>query len=201
MKGFTKGKGKGKKFIPTTNKKKGLKKSDVKKKGSSWVGTLPSTDKNKSLRDKKTLDTELKVTGVNFNTADNFEIKYNIDEDGEIAYQGDIGKALEKMGARKLSTKEVGVLIEDDDDTDVTSQEFYKDNEDAEGEYISEKTSDHTQNFSSILQDDYGFGTFKVVKRAARTGVNPQNPTQKIKIPARKAPVFRPGKGLKEAVR
>lgn len=46
-----------------------------------------------------------------------------------------------------------------------------------------------------------GFGTFKVVKRAARTGVNPQNPTQKIKIPARKAPVFRPGKGLKDAVR
>lgn len=46
-----------------------------------------------------------------------------------------------------------------------------------------------------------GFGTFKVVKRAARTGVNPQNPTEKIKIPARKAPVFRPGKGLKEMVR
>ena len=46
-----------------------------------------------------------------------------------------------------------------------------------------------------------GFGTFKVVKRAARTGVNPQNPTQKIKIAARKAPVFRPGKGLKDAVK
>ncbi len=29
MKGFTKGKGSGKKFIPTTNKKKGLKKSDI----------------------------------------------------------------------------------------------------------------------------------------------------------------------------
>jgi len=31
MKGFTKGKGKGKKFIPTSNKKQGLKVSDIKK--------------------------------------------------------------------------------------------------------------------------------------------------------------------------
>ena len=37
MKGFTKGKGKGKKFIPTT-KKNGLKKKDIEKKGSSkWI--------------------------------------------------------------------------------------------------------------------------------------------------------------------
>ena len=28
-----------------------------------------------------------------------------------------------------------------------------------------------------------GFGTFKASKRKARTGVNPQNPSQKIKIP------------------
>jgi nucleoid DNA-binding protein len=46
-----------------------------------------------------------------------------------------------------------------------------------------------------------GFGTFKVSKRAARTGVNPQNPFQKIKIPAMKVPAFKAGKSLKEAVR
>jgi DNA-binding protein HU-beta len=46
-----------------------------------------------------------------------------------------------------------------------------------------------------------GFGTFKVSKRAARTGVNPRNPTEKIKIPAMKLPTFKAGKGLKEAVR
>jgi len=46
-----------------------------------------------------------------------------------------------------------------------------------------------------------GFGTFKVSHRAARTGVNPQNPSQKIQIPATKVPTFKAGKNLKEAVR
>ena len=46
-----------------------------------------------------------------------------------------------------------------------------------------------------------GFGTFKVSKRAARTGVNPRNPSEKIKIPAMKVPTFKAGKALKEAVR
>lgn len=46
-----------------------------------------------------------------------------------------------------------------------------------------------------------GFGTFRVSKRAARTGVNPRNPTQKIKIPAMKLPAFKAGKSLKDAVR
>lgn len=46
-----------------------------------------------------------------------------------------------------------------------------------------------------------GFGAFKVSHRAARNGVNPKNPTVKIKIPAMKSPVFRAGKTLKESVR
>ena len=46
-----------------------------------------------------------------------------------------------------------------------------------------------------------GFGTFRVSKRAARTGVNPRNPSQKIKIPAMKLPAFKAGKSLKDAVR
>ncbi len=45
-----------------------------------------------------------------------------------------------------------------------------------------------------------GFGTFKVSHRAARTGVNPQNPSQKIQIKASKVPTFKAGKNLKEAV-
>lgn len=44
-----------------------------------------------------------------------------------------------------------------------------------------------------------GFGTFDVAKRAAREGVNPQT-RQKIKIKARKAPRFKAGKALKDAV-
>lgn len=46
-----------------------------------------------------------------------------------------------------------------------------------------------------------GFGTFRVSNRAARTGVNPRNPSQKIKIPAMKLPAFKAGKSLKDAVR
>jgi DNA-binding protein HU-beta len=46
-----------------------------------------------------------------------------------------------------------------------------------------------------------GFGTFRVSARAARTGVNPRNPSQKIKIPAMKLPAFKAGKSLKDAVR
>jgi len=46
-----------------------------------------------------------------------------------------------------------------------------------------------------------GFGVFSVSKRKARKGVNPQNPNQKIKIPAMKVPKFKAGKTLKDAVR
>lgn len=46
-----------------------------------------------------------------------------------------------------------------------------------------------------------GFGTFRVSKRAARTGVNPRKPSEKIKIPAMKLPAFKAGKSLKDAVR
>jgi len=44
-----------------------------------------------------------------------------------------------------------------------------------------------------------GFGSFDVAKRAAREGVNPRT-RQKIKIKASKAPRFRAGKALKDAV-
>ena len=45
-----------------------------------------------------------------------------------------------------------------------------------------------------------GFGTFSVRNRAARDGINPQNPSQKIHIPAANVPVFKAGKALKAAV-
>ena len=45
-----------------------------------------------------------------------------------------------------------------------------------------------------------GFGTFKVAKRAARTGRNPQT-GKEIKIKAKKVPKFTAGKGLKDAVK
>ena len=45
------------------------------------------------------------------------------------------------------------------------------------------------------------FGSFSVSNRAARMGVNPQNPSEKTQINATKVPKFKAGKGLKEAVR
>ena len=45
-----------------------------------------------------------------------------------------------------------------------------------------------------------GFGTFKVSKRAAREGINPQTKA-KLHIPAMTVPKFTAGKALKEAVR
>ncbi len=44
-----------------------------------------------------------------------------------------------------------------------------------------------------------GFGTFEVKERAARKGHNPKT-KQPIDIPASKAPVFKAGKALKDAV-
>ena len=46
-----------------------------------------------------------------------------------------------------------------------------------------------------------GFGTFEVSERAAREGRNPQKPAEKIVIPASKVPVFKAGRGLKDAVK
>jgi DNA-binding protein HU-beta len=43
-------------------------------------------------------------------------------------------------------------------------------------------------------------GTFKVVKKKARSGVNPQT-RKKIKIPATKAPRFSASKALKDTVK
>ena len=45
-----------------------------------------------------------------------------------------------------------------------------------------------------------GFGSFKVVNRAARKGRNPRTGAE-IRIPASKVVKFRPGKNLKEAVK
>jgi len=44
-----------------------------------------------------------------------------------------------------------------------------------------------------------GFGTFAASNRKARVGRNPQT-GEEIQIPARRVPVFRPGKELKELV-
>jgi DNA-binding protein HU-beta len=45
-----------------------------------------------------------------------------------------------------------------------------------------------------------GFGTFAVIERAARTGVNPANKVP-IQIPAKKVAKFKPGAELTKAIK
>ena len=46
-----------------------------------------------------------------------------------------------------------------------------------------------------------GFGKFSTSARAARMGVNPRNPGEKVHIPAATVPKFSAGSALKAAVR
>jgi DNA-binding protein HU-beta len=46
-----------------------------------------------------------------------------------------------------------------------------------------------------------GFGKFSTAFRAARMGVNPRNPSQKVQIPASTVPKFSAGSTLKQAVK
>ena len=46
-----------------------------------------------------------------------------------------------------------------------------------------------------------GFGKFSTSHRAARMGVNPRNPSEKVQIPAATVPKFSAGSSLKSAVK
>ena len=80
----------------------------------------------------------------------------------------------------------------------------------AEESNLTKKDAESALNaFMSVVKDTLakgekvqlvGFGTFEVRDRKAREGRNPRNPEEVIHIPASKAPVFKAGKGLKEAV-
>lgn len=62
--------------------------------------------------------------------------------------------------------------------------------------FISAVGTSLKQNKTVVLT---GFGTFSVMKRKARVGVNPAT-GKKMQIPAKKVPKFRPGKALKDLV-
>jgi DNA-binding protein HU-beta len=46
-----------------------------------------------------------------------------------------------------------------------------------------------------------GFGKFTSQQRAARMGVNPRNPSEKVHIPESRVPKFSAGSALKQAVK
>lgn len=63
--------------------------------------------------------------------------------------------------------------------------------------FVKSVSSSLKQGKSVVLT---GFGTFSVMKRKARTGVNPAT-GNKMQIPAKKVAKFRAGKALKDMVR
>jgi nucleoid DNA-binding protein len=65
-------------------------------------------------------------------------------------------------------------------------------------ESITDKITEEIQRGNKVTLT--GFGTFRVSKRAAREGINPQT-KERIQIPAMSVPKFTAGKALKEAVR
>ena len=71
-----------------------------------------------------------------------------------------------------------------------------KENEEVLGAFVDTVTKELKKGGKVQL---VGFGTFEVGKRAARTGRNPQTGAE-IKIKASKAPKFKAGKALKDAV-
>lgn len=62
--------------------------------------------------------------------------------------------------------------------------------------FLDEITKGLTQGKDVVLT---GFGTFRVVKRKARMGRNPQT-GERIRIPAKKVPKFKAGATLKREV-
>ena len=62
---------------------------------------------------------------------------------------------------------------------------------------VTDTITEHVKNDDPVTI--VGFGTFTVAERAARTGRNPQT-GETIEIAAAKAPKFRAGKSLKDAV-
>lgn len=63
--------------------------------------------------------------------------------------------------------------------------------------FISSVGSALKQNKTVVLT---GFGSFSVMKRKKRVGVNPATHKQ-MEIPAKKVPKFKAGKGLKDLVK
>jgi DNA-binding protein HU-beta len=72
------------------------------------------------------------------------------------------------------------------------------------------QAEDMVESFVAIVTDTIrqggevtiaGFGAFMSKQRKGRTGVNPQNPSEKIQIPSVTVPKFKAGKGLKDALK
>lgn len=77
------------------------------------------------------------------------------------------------------------------------------------GGYTKKDAELHMNNMLEVIEEGLvggedirfiGFGAFKARTRAARSGVNPRNPKEKIEIPETKVISFSAGKTLKDKV-
>jgi len=101
-----------------------------------------------------------------------WSLKHNISREDKVMNKGDLVEAVTKVvGKKKLAQETVACVL-------------------------GSMTEALKKGDSVTL---IGFGTFKVAKRAARTGRNPQT-GKPIKIKAKKVPKFTAGKKLKDAV-
>ena len=78
-----------------------------------------------------------------------------------------------------------------------------------DGDYTKKATEDIMKATFEVIADALArgesvtiphFGKFAVVMKSEKTGVNPQNPAEKIIIPARKSAKFKPSVALKKIV-
>lgn len=72
------------------------------------------------------------------------------------------------------------------------------------------QTEDLLEHFTAVVTETLikneevtlaGFGTFMPKFRSSRMGVNPQHPSERIKVPAVVIPKFKAGKALKDALK
>jgi len=83
-------------------------------------------------------------------------------------------------------------------DAIATKNELSKKDVEAVIDSLTDKITEEIRNGNKVTLT--GFGTFRISKRAAREGINPQT-KERIQIPAMSVPKFTAGKSLKEAVK
>ncbi len=165
MKGFTKGKGKGKKFIPTSRKKSGLKKSDIIR-------------KKDSQRDPLGLKQQYSITMLR-DCHKCHELKTNtrwVDSDKAICSDCEKNRSKKTLDSPKLKTFKVSETNQYDNDTDFESHHIdtieAKDFEDAEkkvAKMFKIKESDIMEVGADLGEDIVGY-TFDYTPYDGTTG-------------------------------
>ena len=111
---------------------------------------------------------EVEIMDIGWDFGDQNNIKYKIDEYGDIKIEGGIEKGIEELGGRKLSHKETAKLSDKDHDFNFDEEEDkwrWKPGDPVELKkaisYAQEKQNDNTYNFSSLLHPVLNYGIWE----------------------------------------